>query len=140
MKYLFNIPIDFTKKIFKRFLFIRYVFSGGTAAALDILILFILVTYFNVYYLSAATFAMTVSFIARFLLQKYITFENKDESQSKRQFLVYSILYAVSLIVTNFLLYIFVDVFHMWLVVSQMAAILLVASGCFFIYRLYIFK
>jgi dolichol-phosphate mannosyltransferase len=140
MKSLLIAPFILGRNIFRRSLFVRYVFSGGTAAAIDVILLYALVDFFGVYYLSAAVFAMTISFIARFLLQKYVTFEDRDEGQSKKQFLYYSILYAASLSATTALLYLFVDILHIWYVPAQIASILIIAAGCFFIYRLFIFK
>lgn len=140
MRSILESPFRWGMGIFRRSMFVRYVFSGGTAAAIDVLLLFVLVHFWGVYYLSAAVFAMTVSFIARFLLQKYVTFEDRDESQSKRQFFYYSILYAASLTATTALLYLFVDVLGVWYVLGQILSILFVAAGCFFIYRLFIFK
>lgn len=133
-------PFRFGMNIFRRSRFVRYVFSGGTAAALDIGLLYVLAEIFGVYYLSAATFAMTVSFIARFLLQKYVTFEDKDESQSKKQFAAYSLLYVASLFATNALLYLLYERFGIWLTLAQTLSILLVACACYFIYKLFIFK
>lgn len=133
-------PYRLVAHIFKTSMFVRYVFSGGTAAAIDVIVLYVLATYFNVYYLAAATFAMTVSFIARFFLQKYVTFRDDNKEDEKRQFGYYSILYVLSLAATNALLYFFVDKLHLWLVPSQIASILLIACACYFIYRIFIFK
>jgi putative flippase GtrA len=125
--------------IFQKSLFVRYVFSGGTAAAIDVIILYILAVHYGVYYLAAATSAMTVSFIARFILQKFITFQNDDRTHEKRQFAYYSILYIASLAATNALLYVFVDILGFPLVISQIVSILLIACACYFIYQLFIF-
>jgi len=136
---LFLSPYRSVLGLFKRFLFIRYVFSGGTAAAIDVVLLYVLVAYFDVYYLAAATFAMTISFIARFLLQKFVTFRDHDHTEEKKQFAYYSILYVASLAATNALLYLFVEKLHLWLIASQIASILLIACACYFIYKLFIF-
>lgn len=137
---LLSAPFSLIASIFSRSTFVRYVFSGGTAAAIDIALLYVLAELLGVYYLVAATFAMTVSFIARFLLQKYVTFHDDRESESKRQFAYYSLLYVVSLVATNALLFLFVDIAHVWLMPAQILSILVVASGCFFVYKFLIFK
>ena len=139
MKRILALPYGFAKDIFMRSTFVRYVFSGGTAAAIDVFLLFALVEYFNVYYMAAATFAMTISFIARFLLQKYVTFQNEDAAHAKKQFALYSVLYVASLFATNALLYLFYERLGLHIFPAQVISILLVASGCFFIYRLFIF-
>ena len=140
MRRLIAYIYEYGMGFFRKSLFVRYVFSGGSAAAIDIFLLYILAEFFGVYYLSAAVFAMTISFIVRFLLQKYVTFEDRDGKSSKRQFAYYSILYAASLSATTALLYFFVEILNIWYMPAQILSILLVAAGCFFIYRLFIFK
>ncbi len=133
-------PVQWGLDIFHKSTFIRYVFSGGTAAAIEVILANVLVAYVNVYYISAHIFAMTIAFVVRFLLQKYVTFEDKDETHATRQFVYYSILYFASLCATTALVYFFVEKLRLHYLPSQIASILLVASGCFFIYRLFIFK
>ena len=139
MKKVLMTPIEFVLGIFNRSLFVRYVFSGGSAAAIDVILLFVLTTYFHVYYLAAATFAMTISFIARFLLQKFVTFKDTDESHTTKQFASYSVLYAGSLIATNALLYFFVDYLQVNVVAAQVGTIFLIACISFFVYKVFVF-
>lgn len=133
-------PFIWALGVFNRSLFIRYVFSGGVAAAIDVILLFVLTEYFHVYYLAAATFAMTISFIARFLLQKFVTFKDTDESQATAQFASYSALYTGSLVATNALLYVFVDYLHVNVVLAQIVTILVIASVSFFVYKFFVFS
>lgn len=126
--------------LFKRSVLVRYVFSGGTSALIDVALLYVLVEFLSLYYLSAAIIAMTVSFIARFLLQKYVTFQNRDENQASKQFIYYSLLYLASLGATAGFMYIFVDLLGVWYVAAQIISIFLIAVACFFIYRIIIFK
>lgn len=137
---LLKIPFGFGMDIFRTSIFVRYVFSGGTSAAIDVALLYVLVEFVSLYYLSAAIIAMTVSFIARFLLQKYVTFQNRDEERATKQFISYSILYLASLGATAGFMYLFVDVLGMWYVQAQILSIFLIAAACFFIYKLFIFK
>jgi len=132
-------PYRTAVNLFQRSLFVRYVFSGGTAAAIDVILLYVLVAYFDVYYLAAATFAMTMSFIARFLLQKFVTFQDHNHSEEKKQFAYYGALYFASLTATNTLLYLFVEKLNFWLIPSQIVSILLIACACYFIYKIFIF-
>lgn len=125
--------------VFRRSTFVRYVFSGGTAAALDVVLLYVLATILGIYYLAAATFAMTVSFIVRFLLQKYVTFQDDNKEDEKRQLASYGILYFASLAATNALLYLFYEKMHIWIVAAQVLSILLIACACYFIYQIFIF-
>ncbi|MBX4209219.1 GtrA family protein, partial [Candidatus Parcubacteria bacterium] len=106
---------------------------------IDVVLFNVLTAYFGVYYLASATFAMTISFIARFLLQKHVTFEDQDKEHEKKQFAAYSVLYVASLGATNVLLVFFIERLHINSTLSQIASILLVASVCYFVYKLFIF-
>lgn len=139
LSYLVN-PYVSLMALFKRSVIVRYIFSGGTSALIDVVLLYVLVEFLSLYYLSAAIIAMTVSFIARFLLQKYVTFQNRDEEQATTQFIYYSLLYLASLGATAGFMYIFVDLFGIWYVEAQIISIVLIAIACFFIYRIIIFK
>lgn len=132
-------PFALISDMFRRSLFFRYVFSGGSAAAIDIGLLYALTTYLKIYYLAAASFAMTVSFLIRFLLQKYVTFKD-DNNHIKKQFISYSLLYAMSLFATNVLLYLLVEKFGLSVLPAQIFSILSIASASFFVYKLLIFK
>ena len=131
--------IDTAIGVFKRHQFIRYLFSGGTAATIDVGLLFVLVKYFHVYYLAAATFAMTMSFIVRFLLQKFVTFQNTDEARATKQLVLYSFMCVSSVIITNILLYVCVDIYNINVVKAQIFIIFSLACISFFIYRIFIF-
>jgi|CXWK01.1.fsa_nt_gi putative flippase GtrA len=140
MYFFFTAPLRFGSKIFKQSTVMRYFFSGGTSALLELLVLFVLVNFFRVFYLSAAIVAMTVAFIARFLLQKYVTFGNKDKTHVLKQLSYYAILYFISLCATAWLLYGFVEVLGIWYLFAQILSIIIVATGCFFIYKIFIFR
>lgn len=123
-----------------RHLFLRYILAGGLSSFLDIFVLFVLVKIFDIYYLSGATLAMTISFIVRFWLQKFFAFRNNDKLNEKTQLMSYSILYIFSLLMTNFLLIIFVEKFNFQIMISQIFAIVIIACLSFFIYKKIIFK
>jgi dolichol-phosphate mannosyltransferase len=133
-------PLRLAVDVFKESLFVRYVFSGGTAATIDIVFLFVLTEFFGVYYLSASIVAMTISFIARFLLQKFVTFRDEDRAHATKQFFSYSLLYVGSLLLTTLFLYVFVEYFNIRYIPAQIITIGLTACISFYVYKFFVFK
>ena len=71
---------------------VRYGIAGGTAAAIDIGLLYVLTRHAGWYYLYAAAVAYTSSFFARFFLQKYFTFRVADTTSIGFEFGSYAVL------------------------------------------------
>ncbi len=119
---------------------VRYGIAGGTAAAIDVGFLYVLVHRAGWYYLYAAALAYTSSFFARFFLQKYFTFRVADTESIGFEFGSYAILSGWSVAASFGLLKLFVDGFGWDPVYSQVVVTLLIAALSFFVYRFIIFK
>lgn len=119
---------------------VRYGFSGGTASAIDVGLLYALTHYANWYYLYAAAAAYTCSFFARFFLQKYFTFQAVGTQGLPFEFGSYAVLSGWSVLASFGLLKGFVDGFGWHPVSAQIAVTLLIAAASFFVYRFVIFK
>lgn len=118
---------------------VRYVISGGTAAVTDLSLLYVLNSYLGLHYLIASVLAFIGSFFVSFLLQKFWTFKSHEEKTHKQAIMYLgSSLFGLSL--NTLLMYLFVDHFHIPVIISQIFAGLLVAFCTFFISRNLIFK
>lgn len=118
---------------------IRYAIAGATASILDVVLLYVFTEFAGVYYLFSAVLGTTISFFARFLLQKLFAFRNRSVRVLPRQIALYGLLYIGATLATLSLLYVFTEVVGWWYIASQVAAILAVASVSFFIYRYVVF-
>lgn len=122
-----------------RYLVVRYIISGGVASGIDILLFIIFIEVFNLHYIISVSISITISFIVRFYLQKVFAFKDKN-IDIYRQLSMYTILYLLSITITTLLLYVFIDIFHLWYVLAQIVSIFIVAILSFFIYKYVIFK
>lgn len=125
-------------QIFKSTIF-RYAVAGGIASLVDIILFNILVYMSGAYYLLAVIISNTISFFIRFFLQKQ-AFRASSKTDIHYQLFLYTILFVVSVSLTAFLMYIFVDFIHIDKSLSQIISILLVACLCFVVYRFIIFS
>lgn len=126
--------------ILKHSQIIKYIISGGTAAAVNILFLYIFTDFFGIWYLYSGVISFIIAFGVSFLLQKFWTFQDKATHNVHKQATIYLIVSILNLVWNTFLLYIFVDVIHMWYLLAQICAGAIVALSSFFIYKKFIFK
>jgi putative flippase GtrA len=63
---------------------VKYVVSGGSAAIVDIVALYVFTDLFGIWYILSAILAFISAFFVSFLLQKYWTF--KDNSNTNISF------------------------------------------------------
>lgn len=119
---------------------VRYLISGGTAAIVDLGLLFVFVEWLSIYYIIAAIIAFLISFVVSFVLQKYWTFKDARTQDVHKQVSVYFLVALINLGINTLLIYIFVEFFGMHYIFGQILASGLIAISSFFIYSLFIFK
>ncbi len=119
---------------------IRYVISGGTAALVNWAVLFLLVEFGSMYYLYASILAFVVSIAASFTMHKFWTFQDKPVHDIHVQFSRYAGIIFLSLLLNTVLVYLFVDILHIWYLLAQVAATVVIAVTNFFAYRRFVFR
>src|SRR3954462_3006613 len=118
---------------------IKYIISGGTAAVVDILFLFIFTDFFHLWYLLSAVLAFLLAFGVSFGLQKYWTFSDKSNEGIHKQASLYFVVSIVNLLLNTLLMYIFVDLAHIWYMAAQVITGGLMAFLSYFLYKKFIF-
>ncbi len=118
----------------------RYVMSGGTAAFVDLLVLYLLTGVAHVWYLASAIIAYVIAFGVSFMLQKYWTFRDRSSDRVRTQAAVYFFISGANLCINTGLVYIFVDVAHINYLLSQVIAAVIVACESYFAYQIFVFK
>jgi putative flippase GtrA len=135
MKFLKDTMIN----VLRRFIFARYIISGGTAAFINIVSALILYHGFGIYYVVSSVFGFLLGFAASFLLQKYWTFRSKNNTTLKEVSL-YGFITLANLVINVALVSFFVEYIHMPYSISLILTTVLVAIWSFFIYKQVIFK
>ena len=120
--------------------FVRYVFSGGTAAFVNLLTVWFLER-LGWNYLLVVTLAFIMALFVSFTLQKFLTFSDKKISEAHKQFLTFALIGVANLLINDLLVYIQINVFRLRsLIVVEAFASILIAIYSYFIYKLYVFK
>lgn len=131
MEYLIN--------FLAKHVWLRFIIAGGTAATVDLVILFILNKVFGLHYLLSAILAFICAFGVSFTLHKYWTFKSHEE-ETQKQVVMYFGTQIFSLCLNTLFMYIFVDIFRIDVMVSQFFVGGIVAFINFFVSRNIVFK
>lgn len=118
---------------------IKFVLSGGSAAALNLAVLYLLVTYAGLYYLFATVPAFLVAMVWNFTLQKYWTFEEPSVERLLREFASFALINVVNIVVNMGLMYTLVSVLGLWYIAAQIIAALIIAFLSFLGYERLVF-
>lgn len=119
---------------------VRYVISGGTAAVVDLSALYIFNNIFDIHYILAAIMAYLVAFFVSFTLQKFWTFRSHSTENIHSQAIFYLGVSLFGLTINTMLMYLFVDFFHVSVLLSQIFVGLIVACCTFPLSRYLVFK
>ena len=122
-------------KILSQNIIFRYILSGGTAAIVDLAILFTLNTIFGIYYLISAALAYLGAFFVSFTLQKFWTFKSDSRENMHIQIAAYMSISITGLLINTILMYIFVEMVHFTVIISQIFSGAIVACFTFFLSR-----
>jgi len=117
---------------------IVYLFIGGTAAVMDLAILYTLVSIFHMWYILGATAAFAIVLIYSFICHKRFTFRHKGKNNQLR-FFIYFLSALVGIFLTLLLLSLFVEVFHFWYFYSAIAIKFLILVYNFLVNKFIIF-
>ncbi|OGZ73735.1 MAG: hypothetical protein A2832_00735 [Candidatus Zambryskibacteria bacterium RIFCSPHIGHO2_01_FULL_44_22b] len=119
---------------------IRYIISGGSGAVVNLSTLFVLVHFFQVWYLLSVIMAFVVAFFVSFSMQKFFTFNDDSLEKIKKQSIFYLGIQIFNLGVNALLMYISVDILNIHYLISQFFVLGFIAVYSFFIFKHFIFN
>ncbi|OGG80036.1 hypothetical protein A3A39_03015 [Candidatus Kaiserbacteria bacterium RIFCSPLOWO2_01_FULL_54_13] len=118
---------------------VRFLISGGTAAATNLSILYVLTEFFGVWYLFSSVIAVSFAWVVSFTLQKFWTFENRSLERVHVQAPLHLTVSLASIVVNTAALFVFVEYLHVWYFTAQVVVGVLIAFVNYFVYKRYIF-
>ena len=127
-------------KIEKYKLIIKYIISGGTAALVDLSLLYVFTDLFGIWYITSASLAFLVAYFVSFSLQKFWTFRDNGREKIYRQMFLYFIVGVVNLLLNAGGMYLLVDKFGVMYILAQIIMGALLGFSSFLIYRFIIFE
>lgn len=119
---------------------LRYLMSGAAAAASNLAVLFILVHFIRMYYLSASIAAFVASVAVSFTLQKFWTFQDRLTHDMRAQFVRYSAVVLTNLVLNIALMYFLVEKVGLWYLFAQVLTIGTIAIVGYIGYRCFVFR
>lgn len=111
-----------SKNIVKQIL--KFGVVGGGAFLIDYSLLFILTDIFHIYYLTSSVISFIVSFIFNYILSITWVFEAKK--QDVKQVVIFLILSLIGLGLNQIIMYLSVDIFKIYYMVSKLFATVIV--------------
>jgi putative flippase GtrA len=133
--------------ILERHVAIRFIISGGSSAAVDLFLLFLLNSVLGVHYIASAILAFIGAFGVSFTLHKFWTFRSHGE-KAHRQAALYLLASLFGLFLNTILMYLFVQHIFTHLIANMKMNVLasqivvggIVAFVSFFISHRFVFK
>lgn len=119
---------------------IRYLMSGAAAAASNLAVLFILVHFIRMYYLSASIVAFVASVAVSFTLQKFWTFQDSLTHDMRAQFVRYSAVVLTNLVLNIALMYLLVEKVGLWYLFAQVLTTGTIAIVGYIGYKRFVFR
>lgn len=139
-KNFFTRVFDLIKIAFNSMIYLRYLICGTTAAAVNILSLYIFVEFFGIEYITSSILAFLVALVLSFVLQKFVVFKDMETDGMHRQFSKFFIVALLGVMSNTLLFYIFTNLVGIWYILSQILAGLFVMVQNFVLYKFFIFK
>jgi len=118
----------------------RYVISGGTAATVNLILLYVLTDYLAIWYLFSTMLSYVISFFVSFFLQKFWTFRDSRRDQINKQLVIYAGIAGFGLGFNVLLMYFLVDILHIWYMFSQIIVGFILAFCNFLFYKFFVFN
>ncbi|MEK7669407.1 MAG: glycosyltransferase [Patescibacteria group bacterium] len=126
--------------IFINNILLRYFVCGITAAATNIVAIYIFTDVVGIWYLYSSILAFFISLLVSFGLQKFVVFKDVQTNKISYQFSKFFIV-AILGVVTNTVLILFcVEILGIWYVFSQIIAGFFVMIQNFILYKFFIFN
>ena len=110
--------------------FFRYLFVGGFAAVVNIGSLFVLKEFLHIYYIIANVIGFVLGLITNYILSKWLVFAKEKSMNNIVEFIVYTIIGVIGLILDTFFIWIFTDKMGIYYMISK-----IISTGLVFIWN-----
>jgi len=118
---------------------VKYIISGGSAAFVQIGLLYTLTEYTHLHYVLSAIIAFTLAILVSFTLQKFWTFQSSEMSNVRGQIFLYLTVTLCNGALNIALLYSLVEWLHLWYIFAEILVAVVLAIATFFIYKNFVF-
>lgn len=117
---------------------IKYAFWGGISTAINLAILFALITYTDIHYLIANAIAYTIAVLINYVCNKKLVFRSTQDV--KKELSGFLAVRVVALAIDSGLYYLLVDVLKGNVYVSRILLSIVIIGATFFVNKFFIFS
>ena len=114
---------------------VRFLISGVSAALVNFFVLYVLTEFFGLWYLFSSAIAFITAFAVSFVMQKFWTFDSAETHKIKHQLPMHLSVAVVNLVLNLVIVYFLVEYVHLWYVLAQVVANIVLAVESFFAFR-----
>ena len=129
----------FEKKMSVHGMIVRYVVAGGTAAVVDLGMLYVLTHYVGLHYLVSVGLAFCSAFVVSFTLQKFWTFRDHATDNIHKQSVAYLGVALGNFFLNIYLMYVCVEKLQLNYLLAQVFVGGAIACSSFLLYKYFIF-
>lgn len=119
---------------------IKFGFVGGTAFVIDAGLLFLLTEFCGIHYLISGMISFTASVIYNYVLSVKWVFDAKKDANKTQEFLVFIILSVIGLGINQLFMWLFVDMMHIYYMLSKIIATVIVMIYNFITRKIFLEK
>lgn len=119
---------------------IKFGFVGGTSFLIDAGILFLLTEFAGVHYLISGAISFTASVIYNYILSIKWVFDAKEDVNKVQELAVFIGLSVIGLSLNQLFMWLFVDIFHIYYMLSKIIATAIVMVYNFVTRKIFIEK
>ena len=118
----------------------RYTLVGGLSFVIDYGLLYILTSYWGIYYILSATISFIAGLVINYLISTRWVFNESKLKNRTAEFIIYGLIGVVGLVINNALLYLFTDYLHIYYMVSKLITATIVMIWNFVGRKVILFK
>lgn len=120
--------------------FVRFAVIGGSGVVVNLAVMAVFVEIFHLYYILASLIAFFAAVSNNFVLNKVITFPDKNGLKVHHQYINFVLVSAFGLLLNLGILYSLVEFAHLWYIYAQLIAIVMVGVVNFINSKYFVFK
>ena len=105
---------------------LKFGIVGGIAFLIDFFVLYFCTDILNIHYLISSIISFTVSVIFNYILSVKWVFNVNNDNSKKKNFIVFIVLSIIGLLINELIMYIMVDKFQIYYMLSKIVSTIVV--------------
>lgn len=117
----------------------RYFITGGLAFIIDVVALFILTEYMNIYYLYSATIAFSLGLVTTYIFSIFWVFSKRKFDSKAKELLVFILIGLIGISLNVLFIWLFTEYLNLYYLISKIISTIIVFIWNFFAKKIILF-